>query len=66
MVWAWQVWLSPRPSKRTRTSSEPAVLAAYDAALFEFLQESDGRWVVRETHYIDNKLVTDGLSGPFL
>jgi hypothetical protein len=35
-----------------------------DAALFEFLREEDGRWVVRETHYIDNPLVKKGLSGP--
>lgn len=34
-------------------------------ALFEFLRDDDdGRWVVRETHYIDNPQVRKGLSGP--
>lgn len=64
MVWRWQLWLSPRPLHRSTTSSEPRMLAAHDAALFEFLEEDDGRWVVRETHYLDNELVRDGLSGP--
>ncbi|KAI2618203.1 hypothetical protein GGR54DRAFT_640772 [Hypoxylon sp. NC1633] len=64
MVFGWQHWLSPRPSQRTRTSSEPRILAANDAALFEFLKEEDGGWAVKETHYVDNQLVRDGLSGP--
>ncbi|KAF2644247.1 hypothetical protein P280DRAFT_466909 [Massarina eburnea CBS 473.64] len=62
----WQQWLSPRPRRRTATASEPRILAAYDVALFEFLKEEDGRWVVRETHYIDNEIVRGGLSGPLL
>ncbi|KAF2685187.1 hypothetical protein K458DRAFT_365440 [Lentithecium fluviatile CBS 122367] len=66
MARGWQHWLSPRPLRRTATSSEPRILAAHDAALFEFLKDEDGRWVVRETHYIDNKVVRDGLSGPLL
>ncbi|KAI1356620.1 hypothetical protein F5Y01DRAFT_267882 [Xylaria sp. FL0043] len=64
MVARWQLWLSPRPVKRTPISSEPRIVQAHDAALFEFLTEDNGRWVVRETHYFDNKVVRDGLSGP--
>ncbi|PHH80588.1 hypothetical protein CDD80_847 [Ophiocordyceps camponoti-rufipedis] len=64
MVQAWQLWLSPRPTRRTSTTSETSLLAAHDAALFEFLTDEDGRWVVQETHYMNNKVVRDGLSGP--
>ncbi|PHH90756.1 hypothetical protein CDD83_2752 [Cordyceps sp. RAO-2017] len=64
MAWAWQHWLSPRPSTRTATPSEPRILTAHDAALFEFLHGDDGRWFVRETHYIDNAVVRAGRSGP--
>ncbi|RYP78225.1 hypothetical protein DL771_000702 [Monosporascus sp. 5C6A] len=63
MAWGWQHWLSPRPLRRTPTSSEPHILGAHDAVLFQFLEE-DGRKVIRETHYADNKIVRDGLSGP--
>ncbi|RYP55562.1 hypothetical protein DL769_010119 [Monosporascus sp. CRB-8-3] len=63
MVWGWQLWLSPRPLRRTPTSSEPHILGAHDAVLFEFLEE-DGRMVIKETHYADKKIVRDGLSGP--
>lgn len=64
MVRRWQLWLSPRPQQRTNTSRQPTVLAADEAALFEFRKEDDGRWVVVETHYLDNKLVREGRSGP--
>lgn len=40
------------------------MLAADDAALFEFKKEDDGRWVVVETHYMHNKIVREGRSGP--
>lgn len=63
MVWAWQLWLSPRP-QRSVIASDSCIYSSDKAARFEFLKEDDGRWVVRETHYIDNKLVKDGLSGP--
>ncbi|KAF5589169.1 hypothetical protein FPANT_6384 [Fusarium pseudoanthophilum] len=58
------LWLSPRPVKRTETPSEPRMLSQNGAALFEFHYEHDGRLVVRETHYAENKLVQDGRSGP--
>ena len=64
MVHSWQLWLSPRPLERSKTSHQTAVLAADDAALFEFKKEDDGRWVVVETHYMDNKIVREGRSGP--
>jgi hypothetical protein len=65
MVWQWQLWLSPRPLRRTDTSREPSILAANDSALFEFKKE-DGRWVVIENHCISNPIVRKGLSGPQL
>jgi hypothetical protein len=64
MVRGWQLWLSPRPLRRTETPIEPRMLAPGDTALFEFLYEDDGRFIVRERHYADNKAVRDGLSGP--
>jgi len=64
MARSWQLWLSPRPLQRTNTSRQKAVLAADDAALFEFKKENDGRWVVVETHYMNNKIVREGRSGP--
>ncbi|OQE43224.1 hypothetical protein PENCOP_c003G00135 [Penicillium coprophilum] len=65
MVWSWQLWLSPRPLRRTDTSGELSILAANDSALFEFKKEK-GRWVVIETHFIANPIVRKGLSGPQL
>ncbi|CVK95987.1 uncharacterized protein FMAN_13907 [Fusarium mangiferae] len=64
MVRTWQLWLSPRPMRRTETPSEPRMLSQNGAALFEFHYEGDGRLVVRETHHAENKLVQDGRSGP--
>ncbi|KAI1817437.1 hypothetical protein GGS20DRAFT_533212, partial [Poronia punctata] len=66
MVWAWQRWLSPRPLRRTETPVEPRLLSPSGAALFEFVTREDGRMVVRETHYANNKAVQNGLSGPKL
>ncbi|KAI1470388.1 uncharacterized protein F4812DRAFT_417335 [Daldinia caldariorum] len=64
MVYGWQLWLSPRPSRRTDTPRESRMLSPNDAALYEFLYDEDGRYAVRETHYADNKAVRDGISGP--
>ncbi|KAK6957467.1 hypothetical protein Daesc_000253 [Daldinia eschscholtzii] len=64
MVYGWQLWLSPRPLKRTDTPLESRMLSPNDAALYEFLYDDDGRFVVKETHYAENKAVRDGLSGP--
>ncbi|KAI9154972.1 putative oxidoreductase virH [Paramyrothecium foliicola] len=64
MPYAWQLWLSPRPLNRAKSLPEPHILAAHDAALFEFLTGGDGREVIRETHYIDNPVVKSGKSGP--
>ncbi|GFF22559.1 hypothetical protein IFM61606_08541 [Aspergillus udagawae] len=64
MVSAWQLWLSPRPQKRTRNNSQPSFNHLGDAALYEPLSKADGLWYVRETHYIENALVRAGLSGP--
>jgi len=63
MARGWQLWLSPRPN-RTNTSQESKIMQAGDTALFEFLKEDDGRWVVQETHYLSNEQVRKGLSGP--
>ncbi|KAL6695687.1 hypothetical protein J3F84DRAFT_349002 [Trichoderma pleuroticola] len=63
MVSAWQLWLSPRP-QRSVIAFSSHIYSSDNAALFEFLKEDDGRWVVRESHYINNPLVKDGLSGP--
>ena len=64
MVWAWQLWLSLRPLHRTKLASQSTFATAGNAAHYEFLTEDDGRWGVRETHYIDNPVVRAGLSGP--
>ena len=63
MVRSWQLWLSPRPT-RTETPAEGRMLAPEDSALFEYLYQDDGRLVVKETHYADNKAVQEGRSGP--
>ncbi|OTB10570.1 hypothetical protein K445DRAFT_27518 [Daldinia sp. EC12] len=64
MVYGWQLWLSPRPLRRTDTPLESHMLSPNDAALYEFLHDDDGRFVVKETHYAENKAVRDGMSGP--
>lgn len=64
MVADWQMWLSPRPKTRTNTSKATTITTSGGMALFEFLKDDNGRWVVRETHYMDNPRVRAGLSGP--
>ncbi|KAI1807186.1 hypothetical protein F4811DRAFT_40573 [Daldinia bambusicola] len=64
MAYGWQLWLSPRPARRTDTPRESCILSANDATLYEFLYDVDGRFSVRETHYAENKTVQDGTSGP--
>jgi hypothetical protein len=64
MAWAWQLWLSPRPVRRRIDASQKTFMAAGNMARFEILDEPDGRWGLRETHYIDNPRVKAGLSGP--
>jgi hypothetical protein len=64
MVWSWQHWLSPRPSKRTNRSSETSILGQNGAVLYEFFREEDGRWLVRETHYFASAAVRAGKTGP--
>jgi hypothetical protein len=66
MAWRWQLWLSPRPKRRTAASSESRITTAHGAALFEFFTEENGHFFVRETHYMDNPIVRKGLSGPLL
>lgn len=39
-------------------------MAAGGMARFEVIDEPEGRWGVRETHYIDNAAVKAGMSGP--
>lgn len=64
MAWAWRHWLSPRPLRRTAINSKKEFMAAGGMARFEVLDEPEGRWSVRETHYIDNAAVKAGMSGP--
>ncbi|KAJ4304907.1 hypothetical protein N0V90_000435 [Kalmusia sp. IMI 367209] len=64
MVWAWQLWLSPRPVRRTETPIEPRQLSPNNAALYEYTYEDDGRLIVKETHYENNTAVREGRSGP--
>ncbi|RYP45557.1 hypothetical protein DL768_008106 [Monosporascus sp. mg162] len=63
-VWVWQLWLSPRPKRRTNIASQSTFTTAGGAAVYEFLIEDDGSWGVGETHFIDNPIVKAGLSGP--
>jgi uncharacterized cupin superfamily protein len=59
-----QQWLSPRPAQRTTTAHEASVFAPEDAVLYNFIQNAEGLSAVRETHYISNKVVRGGRSGP--
>ncbi|KAK3995688.1 hypothetical protein QBC44DRAFT_233523 [Cladorrhinum sp. PSN332] len=63
MAYRWQRWLSPRPQPKPHPpgSTMPSFL---DTALYEFIYEEDGRFVVKETHDASNKLVREGKSGP--
>jgi hypothetical protein len=64
MARGWQLWLSPRPVQRTETPVETRMLSPNDAALYEYIYEDDGRFVVKETHYANNTAVREGRSGP--
>ncbi|GAP88224.1 hypothetical protein SAMD00023353_3000140 [Rosellinia necatrix] len=64
MVRTWQLWLSPRPLRRSITATETSFTATGGAARYDILPEADGRWGVRETHYIENPRVKTGQSGP--
>lgn len=64
MVAAWQLWLSPRPTRRTNTAAQPAVRTAGDIIRYNFTEEDDGRHVVKETHFIRKQAVRNGNSGP--
>lgn len=63
MVYNWQLWLSPRPTQRTKTVQDASVLAAQNSILYEFPVHK-GHRAVRETHYLREKSVREGKSGP--
>lgn len=63
MVYNWQLWLSPRPTQRTKSVQEASVFDAEGSILYEFPQYK-GHRAVRETHYLSSKTVRDGKSGP--
>ncbi|KAK9899540.1 hypothetical protein P389DRAFT_207207 [Cystobasidium minutum MCA 4210] len=63
----WQLWLSPRPAKRSNTADSKTIEAPHGSILYEFLEfEKDGELVqgVRETHVIVHDSVRKGKSGP--
>lgn len=64
MVSHWQSWLSPRPSPRTKTLRDAAVTGHGGAVLYEFRPDYKGHRAVRETHYLREKIVRKGNSGP--
>ncbi|KAL8942499.1 MAG: hypothetical protein Q9216_001643 [Gyalolechia sp. 2 TL-2023] len=64
MVWAWQLWLSPRPRRRTANTSQESFVTSGNAALYETVSKPGGLWAIKETHYIENPVVKAGLSGP--
>ncbi|KAF3763872.1 hypothetical protein M406DRAFT_323355 [Cryphonectria parasitica EP155] len=63
MAYNWQLWLSARPTQRTKSVQNATVPSAGDAILYEF-PVHNGLRAVRETHYLSNKTVRDGKSGP--
>lgn len=63
MAYNWQLWLSPRPTQRTKFVQEPAFLTAGELSLYEF-PLYNGHRVAQETHYISNKAVREGKSAP--
>lgn len=63
MLYSWQLWLSPRPAQRTKWVRDATVLAPEDAVLYEF-PNHNGHSAVRETHFLDKKIVRTGKSGP--
>ena len=64
MVWAWQLWLSPRPPRRTANTSQQSFVTSGSAALYETVSKPGGLWAIKETHYKENPVVKAGLSGP--
>jgi hypothetical protein len=64
MVWAWQLWLSPRPRRRTANTSQESFVTSGNAALYETVSKPGGLWAIKETHYVENPVVKAGLSGP--
>jgi hypothetical protein len=64
MASSWQLWLSSRPTQRSSYVKEPFVFTAGDAIRYDFIEEDDGRRVVKETHYMDKAIVREGKSGP--
>lgn len=63
MVYRWQLWLSPRPTQRTKSVQQTSILGAEQAILYDFPTHK-GHRAVRETHYLNKKIVRDGKSGP--
>lgn len=63
MAQSWQLWLSPRPSQRTKIVQEATVLASSGDILYEFPMHR-GLRAVRETHYLGQPSVREGKSGP--
>lgn len=66
-AWQWQLWLSPRPTKRSVTAEDTTIQSADGSILYEFLElEKDGELVqcVQETHFIKYESVKGGKSGP--
>lgn len=59
-----QLWLSPRPTRRTTTAHDASVMSAEDAIKYDFVKNQAGLSAVRETHYISKKTVREGRSGP--
>lgn len=59
-----QQWLSPRPPHRTTIAHDATVTAPEDAILYDFLTNAACLSAVRETHYLSNKGVREGKSGP--
>lgn len=63
MAYNWQLFLSSRPTDRTKFVTEETVFTAEEAIKYEFPIHK-GLRAVRETHYFSNKGVRDGKSGP--
>lgn len=63
MVYSWQLWLSPRPTQRTKFVQQATILAEDQAIRCDFPIHK-GRKAISETHYIHKKIVRDGKSGP--
>lgn len=59
-----QQWLSPRAAQRTTTAHDASVTAPEGAILYDFVKNTAGLSAVRETHYLSNKGVREGKSGP--